>query len=87
LALKWQRIWQRFGSANSLGNPLSLGSVVNRVILPTLNRCEACGKAESDHQKAAIRTGATLASPSGTAGTQPGADWKATYTAWVCRIW
>lgn len=38
--------------ANSLGNPLSLGSVVNRVILPTLNRCEACGKAESDHQKA-----------------------------------
>ena len=38
--------------ANSLGNPLSLGSVVNRVICPTLNRCEACGKAESVHQKA-----------------------------------
>lgn len=38
--------------ANSLGNPLSLGSVVNRVILPALNRCEECGKAESDHQKA-----------------------------------
>jgi integrase len=31
---------------------LSLGSLVNRVILPALNRCEACGKAESDHQKA-----------------------------------
>jgi integrase len=38
--------------ANSLGNPLSLGSVVNRVILPALNRCEACGKAQSDHQGA-----------------------------------
>ncbi|MGP0018510.1 MAG: tyrosine-type recombinase/integrase [Candidatus Sulfotelmatobacter sp.] len=38
--------------ANSLGNPLSLGSVVNRVILPALNRCEACGKAESNHQSA-----------------------------------
>jgi integrase len=38
--------------ANSIGNPLSLGSVVNRVILPALNRCEECGKAESDHEKA-----------------------------------
>jgi integrase len=38
--------------ANSLGKPLSLGSVVNRVIFPALNRCEACGKAESDHQNA-----------------------------------
>jgi len=38
--------------SNSLGNPLSLGSVVNRIIFPALNRCEVCGKAESDHQKA-----------------------------------
>jgi integrase len=38
--------------ANSLRNPLSLGSVVTRVILPALNRCGACGKAESVHQKA-----------------------------------
>jgi len=37
--------------ANSVRNPLSLSSVVNRVILPALNRCEACGKAESDHQQ------------------------------------
>ena len=37
---------------NSLCKPLSLGSVVNRVILPALNRCEACGKAQSDHEKA-----------------------------------
>ena len=37
--------------ANSVGNPLSLGSTVNRVILPSLNRCETCGKKESDHQK------------------------------------
>ncbi len=38
--------------ANALGKPLALGSAVNRIILPALNRCEACGKAESDHQKA-----------------------------------
>ncbi len=37
--------------ANSLRKPLSLGSVVNRIILPALNRCETCGKAESEHQK------------------------------------
>ncbi len=37
--------------ANSLGKPLSLGSVVNRVILPALNRCE-CGKTQADHQGA-----------------------------------
>jgi len=39
--------------ANSLGRPLSLGSLVNRAIFPALNRCEACGKAESNHHKAA----------------------------------
>jgi integrase len=38
--------------ANSLANPLSLGSVVNRAILPALNRCEHCGKPEADHKKA-----------------------------------
>jgi integrase len=38
--------------ANALGKPLALSSAVNRVILPALNRCEACGKAESVHQKA-----------------------------------
>jgi integrase len=36
--------------ANAVGKPLALSSVVNRVILPALNRCEACGKAESDHK-------------------------------------
>jgi integrase len=35
--------------ANGKGNPLALGSLVNRVILPALNRCEVCGKAESEH--------------------------------------
>jgi hypothetical protein len=35
--------------ANTLGSPLALGSVVNRTILPALNRCEACGKNESKH--------------------------------------
>ena len=35
---------------NAKGNPLALTSVVNRVILPALNRCEVCGKPEADHQ-------------------------------------
>ena len=38
--------------ANSAGRPLALGSLVNRVILPALNRCEQCQKPESDHQRA-----------------------------------
>jgi hypothetical protein len=38
--------------ANSLGKALSLSSVVNRVICFAVNRCESCGKAESDHRKA-----------------------------------
>ena len=38
--------------ANSKGNPLARGSVVNRVTLPALNRCEVRGKAESDHRRA-----------------------------------
>jgi hypothetical protein len=38
--------------ANAAGRPLALGSIVNRVILPTLNRCEICWKSKSDHQKA-----------------------------------
>jgi len=41
--------------ANSVGNPLSLDSMVNRVILPSLNRCETCGKKDSDHQKTVHR--------------------------------
>jgi integrase len=38
--------------ANALGKPLALGSVVNRVILPALYRCEVCRKREVDHEKA-----------------------------------
>jgi integrase len=38
--------------ANSLGNALHLGNLVNRVILPALNRCEVCLKAESNHPRA-----------------------------------
>jgi integrase len=36
--------------ANAARKPLSLSSVVNRVILPALNRCEVCGKPEADHK-------------------------------------
>jgi len=38
--------------ANGAGNPLALGSLVNRVILPALNRCEICGKFVAAHQDA-----------------------------------
>jgi len=38
--------------ANSVGKPLALSSVVNRIIFPALNRCPHCGKAETDHKKA-----------------------------------
>ena len=41
--------------ANGLGRPLALGSLVNQAILPALNRCERCGKAESDHEKADLQ--------------------------------
>jgi integrase len=37
--------------ANAAGKPLALTSLVNRVILPVLNRCERCGKAELKHTK------------------------------------
>jgi integrase len=35
-----------------MGKPLALSSITNRLILPSLNVCEHCGKRESDHQKA-----------------------------------
>jgi integrase len=34
---------------NIVGKPKALGSIVNRVIIPALNRCVTCGKAERDH--------------------------------------
>jgi integrase len=37
--------------ANAVGKPLALSSVVNRVILPALNRCDICRKAESGHKQ------------------------------------
>lgn len=38
---------------NAAGKPLSLASVVNRVILPALNRCEVCRKDEAAHRATA----------------------------------
>jgi integrase len=38
--------------ANVLGKPLAIVSVTNRFVLPSLNRCEHCGKPEPAHQKA-----------------------------------
>jgi integrase len=37
--------------ANSVGKPVALTSVVNRVILPALNRCEQCQRPEADHHR------------------------------------
>ena len=39
--------------ANSAVNPLDLGGIANRVILPALNRCSACSKSEIEHEEAA----------------------------------
>ena len=35
--------------ANGAGKPIALSNLVNRVILPALNRCELCGKPEPEH--------------------------------------
>ena len=37
--------------ANSLGKPLSLNNLLKRVVLPALNRCAVCRKAEADHDE------------------------------------
>jgi hypothetical protein len=54
--------------ANGRGNPLALGSLFNRVILPTLNRAETRGKVGSDQdptgRNVAMSTCATVASHS-----------------------
>lgn len=39
--------------ANAAGKPLSLTSVVNRVLLPALNCCEVCRKYEAAHEATA----------------------------------
>jgi integrase len=36
--------------ANAKGKPLAIVSLTNRLILPSLNRCEHCGKPEAAHQ-------------------------------------
>lgn len=38
--------------AKAVGKPLALNGVVNRVILPALNRCQRCRKPELGHQRA-----------------------------------
>ncbi len=38
--------------ANSEGQPTCLNNLVNRAILPVLNRCAVCRKSEDDHGKA-----------------------------------
>jgi integrase len=37
---------------NVLGRPIALASVVHRIILPALNRCIHCGRAEIGHKQA-----------------------------------
>ena len=78
--------------ANGKGNPLALGSLGSRVILPTLNRCEVCGKAESERKKPDQKnmdtpTSATTVFPSGMAGTRRDADSGAISIGWECLTW
>ena len=39
---------------NAAGKPRALTSVVNRVILPTLNVCEQCGTSEARHKRGKV---------------------------------
>ena len=45
-------LYPQFIFANAKGKPLAIVTLTNGSILPSLNRCERCGKAESTHQKA-----------------------------------
>lgn len=38
--------------ANSEAKPTCLNNVANRVVIPTLHRCEVCSKARAEHRKA-----------------------------------
>ena len=38
-----------FKSEAKAGTPLNLNNVLNRMILPALNKCEVCGKARLEH--------------------------------------
>jgi len=57
LAQRLELHWLRCGKPsagsmfrNAKGNPLALTSMVNRVILPALNRCEVCHGSETEHK-------------------------------------
>ena len=41
---------------NQNGSPMDLGNVLNRAILPALNRCAVCGKAKEECRRAALKT-------------------------------
>jgi integrase len=44
---------------NQNGSPMDLGNVLNRAILPALNRCAICGRAKKECRKAALKTQGT----------------------------
>jgi integrase len=59
LALRLEFHRKRQGNAqsgpifsNGAGNPVCLNNVLGRQILPSLSRCESCGKAQSSHNNA-----------------------------------
>lgn len=68
---------------NVFGKPLALSSVAYRQIMPTLNRCERCGKSSSQHQNCVTNTSETAGFLSGTDGTLRDVAWKAICTDWV----
>ena len=78
---------------NLNGSPMDLGNVLNRAILPTLNRCAICGRPKDDcgkpkkgrpqlHPLICLR--GTRAVPSGTDGTQRAGAWEPTCIGWAC---
>src|SRR5215469_11834531 len=48
-ALEWEIQHRDQFSPNAAGKPMDLNNLLNRVILPTLNRCVHCGKGRSTH--------------------------------------
>ena len=71
-------LFRTSGVANSLGNPLSLGRVVNRHILPAR---------QSEATERAIPTDVMLASQNATDGTRRVGDQEATCIDWECPTW
>ena len=70
-----------FKSESKAGTPLNMNNVLNRMILPALNRCEVCRKEKEDHAGLITNTSATLRGQYGTGGMPSAADLQPICTA------